>query len=329
MSDPEDLTDVNEHRKKRGPPLPMMSESPSFLRALDHCLLHLRDLQIPDFTGEPVVQVFSDYAGPDEGATIQAPNVPKFRTYSFMFTAGEIEIRRYREEMREIRRRYGMIADMRVEYKNIHNSVELRSALPDIANAIHRLNGLIFTLVVDSSIATIFGDAEENHRRARAAGLGPIKQAPLERALRVSCSLAYWLAMLVGKEQQALWLGDRDSIWANDNVKGATNIVLTRALEWVMYPGKRLGRTALFYIEKCPKLATGDLLSIPDLVAGTLARYMSDIREQNPREKVGLETLLGLVSPRPQSRLHNVIYEATDSRGVGRLHTLLPLIGGT
>lgn len=310
-------------------PLQFAPNAPTFVRELDRTLFELRDTwSIPDFAEEPIIHVVSDYAGLSEGP-IPGDAKQKFRTYSFLFTTNDA-INNYCAEIAAVRTFYQIAPTTDISYKELYRNDNLNAALPEIVNAILNIKGFVFSLVVENSIESIFGDADLNHRHALSRGYR-VKKGPVERTLRISYSIAYWLSRLVGKDQKCVWLGDRDDVYPNrrdpvsgDSMQSATENVLGQALLWTGFSGSLLGGVALFYIVECDRLARKDLLSVPDLVAGTLARFMSDLTEGKRSDRRGIHTLLGVLAPSRPSQLSNVIYEAKSTSGHGVLHKITP-----
>jgi hypothetical protein len=282
----------------------------SFIQGLNDRMSAARDaLQLPNFSGEPVIQIFSDYSGDSENSSPASTAHGKYRTYSFLFAAGEDGMASYRNEVLKIRQRHKVPADKEIAFKHIHKDDSIHSALPELVGAARGLNGFIFTLAVERSVRSLFGGQDANIKTARAGGLGSIKPGPLERALRVSYSIAFWLSVLAEEDQQAIWITDRDEILASPRIISETYQILSASLVEAGYRGARIGGSnhRLINIVDYDGFPGRDLLSIPDLVAGAVARCLSDLQESDFREQRGVDTILDIVTPQLGGSLNSVI----------------------
>lgn len=297
----------------------MRDDAPGFALELNHNVTTAgQQLRLPDFTNEPVIHVFSDYSGQSEGAPPDIFPQSRYRTYTFLFTAGQDTIVEYRRQMESIRRKYHIPPEQEIAYSEIRNSDAIHAALPEIVSAVHRLRGFIFTLAVERSVPPLFGDETANLATARAAGLSFKRPGILERALRVSYSIAYWLAVMAKEQQVSVWVADRDEI-LEERHKESTHKILSNALEQMMFSGRKIGGKALFNIKEYHGFPAGDLLAIPDLVAGSVSRCLSDLQDPQFSEQRGVDVLLDILTPREGSALSGVIYTINPPDCRGRL----------
>ena len=146
-----------------------------------------------------------------------------------------------------------------------------------------------------------------------------MKAGTLERTLRIAYSVAYWLARLVDEGQATVWLGDRDEIWVNDAISTDFRALMSDAIITTGYRGRRFGDVALLYADSSyVNKPSRDLLAVPDLVAGSLVRAMSDMKEASPQIKEGMDSLLDIGTD-PSGNLSHVIYKAISEAGQGEL----------
>ena len=236
-------------------------------------LLHGRDeLLLPDLRafGNRTVALFSDYGGEHKES--------KFHTYSFLITGLELA-GHFQGSMAEIRRRHGL-ETTEIAFKRFREG-RMRAALPDYLRALNNLlPGLLFTLVVDKRIKSLFGaesrqDREFVRRLLEDAGLGRRKPDVNEKAMRV----VHLAALLAHDGQKIFWMTDNDAISEGEQGALDTLRMFARALGIYTREGVSVetveGATAF----EDRHTDTLDLLSACDIVAGAVSDYMSKLED--------------------------------------------------
>ena len=160
------------------------------------------------------------------------------------------------------------------------------------------ISGLLFTLVVDKTIPSLFGlgDPETLRRMAEAleqAGYGVVASKVGEKLFRIVHCIAFLVALLGRPGQMIFWMTDHDAIGEtperHTKLLGILNAVLP------LYTTKSfsfLGGARPFTPRACEFL---DLLSVSDIAAGVIAQCLSSmdtLGHQNAQIKEGGEHVL-------------------------------------
>ncbi len=278
-------------------------------------LLHGRDeLLLPDLRafGNRTVALFSDYGGEHKES--------KFHTYSFLITGLELA-GHFQGSMAEIRRRHGL-ETTEIAFKRFREG-RMRAALPDYLRALNNLlPGLLFTLVVDKRIKSLFGaesrqDREFVRRLLEDAGLGRRKPDVNEKAMRVVHLAALLAGLLAHDGQKIFWMTDNDAISEGEQGALDTLRMFARALGIYTREGVSVetveGATAF----EDRHTDTLDLLSACDIVAGAVSDYMSkleDMAEADITVKEGSDRVLQWM-PVDGVGLRKVVLVARPDRG--------------
>jgi hypothetical protein len=246
-------------------------------------------LLLPDLSAlaNSTVGIFSDYSG--EGAG-------KYYVYSFLMCAWG-SLHPFRQEMKRVREKFGM-RDKEIAFKEFGKTV-IRKALPaylDVLNGY--VPGLLFTLVVDKRIVSLFGPPEKATRetlsqRLEEQGFAKLKPAVAEKALRVVHTAAFLTALLGHEGQKIFWMSDHDAICATAAAHERLLALFYNVLGlYTRRPFGRMGGAMPFRERSTDYL---DLLSATDVVAGTLNQYFTgrdEVGAENVRVKEGAEQVL-------------------------------------
>jgi hypothetical protein len=244
-------------------------EKPPFVVSLDQALARLvasRKLLLPDLRlHTKTVLVFSDYGG--EAAD------SRYLTYSFLFTSHDAHepvlaaLKRVRQEY-DLNDPFKEICFTDVQYGPIKRSLTKWLNTTDYAV------GLLFTLIVDKSVVSLFGQSGRQTQRELASildqeGLGNWPPAIAEKMIRVVHVIGYWLAALTVAEQNVCWMTDHDCIVANPERLQATQRVFSNIVgSYQLRTGKVC--MALPFKKGIETFGFSDFLSVPDLVAGSI-----------------------------------------------------------
>ena len=226
--------------------------------------------------------IFSDYSGEGAGSS-------NYLTYSVLVCGyGYTSV--FQNKVARIRKKY-QLGETEIAFKKFRRG-KLRAALPDYLAAANELPGFLCTVAVDRRIATLFGPHNDRavFRRLKEAllleGLGDWDLAVVEKLMRVVHMAAYLAALLAADGQRIFWMSDHDSICANEEKHGSMMAIFDRVLRIYTRPGvdhPLIGGARPF---DPPSVEMNDLLSLADVVAGSVAQYLTFSDTQSPEELV-------------------------------------------
>lgn len=246
-------------------------------------------LLLPDLSAlaNSTVGIFSDYSGEGDG---------KYYTYSFLICAwGSLDT--FRREMKKVRAKYAL-GDKEIEFKDFRMT-PIRRALPAYLETLNGyVPGLLFTVIVEKQIVSLFGPQIKSTRDAltqmlEQRGFGTLKPPVAEKILRVVHTAAYLTALLGHDGQKVFWMSDHDAICANEEAHDRMLALYQNVLG--LYTSRQfplIGGARPFKERSTDFL---DLLSGPDIVAGSVGQYFTgrdSVGEQNVRVKEGAEKVL-------------------------------------
>jgi len=230
-----------------------------------------KKLFLPDLSAlkSTSIGVFSDYAGESTG---------RYYSYSFLVCAfGSLDP--FKQRMSELRSATG-IGQKEIAFKDFGMG-RLKRMLPDYLRlADGYVLGMMFTLVVDKTIPSLFGPGgPDTIQIARAAleqvGYRGVAPKIAEKLFRVIHIIAFLIALLGQTGQKIFWMTDNDAIGATSERHHLLLKVLEKALP--LYTSKTfsvLGGARPFEPRALEYL---DLLSFADVSAGTLAQYFTSV----------------------------------------------------
>jgi hypothetical protein len=160
------------------------------------------------------------------------------------------------------------------------------------------ISGLLFTVVVDKSIPSLFGpgDSETLRKMAEAleqTGYGALPPKVAEKLFRVVHCIAFLLALLGHPGQKIFWMMDHDPIGETPERHSKLLEILLKVLP--LYTTKSfgfLGGARPFTPRAFEEL---DLLSVSDIAAGAIAQCLTSIDtvgEENAQIKPGADHVL-------------------------------------
>jgi hypothetical protein len=227
-------------------------------------------LLLPDLSAlaNSTVAIFSDYSGESTG---------HYRTYSFLVCAwGSLDT--FKGEMKKLRAQFGL-RDKEIAFKDFRMAA-MRNALPTYLGLLNGyVPGLLFTLVVDRRIASLFGPQERStcvmlSQTLEKEGFGRLKPEVAEKALRIVHTAAFLTALLGHNGQKILWMSDHDAICAD--AKGHERLMAMFHSALGLYTGRQFGLIggATPFKERSTEFL--DLLSAADIVAGSIGQYFTN-----------------------------------------------------
>jgi hypothetical protein len=259
-------------------PLPLLRRDPpstqysSLIESVEHLLLEghrQRRLILPELSAfkNRSLGVFSDYSGEGPG---------RYFVYSVLVCGLNMRAP-FEARMAEIRPRFGLGAK-EIAYKDLRMG-QIRRALPDYLTAADELPGFLCTVAVDKQIKSVFGIEQDTRRRLAAlledVGFGVRKPEVAEKLLRVVHLGAYLAALLGRNGQNVFWMTDHDEICPTPAQHMQLLAAFARVLPVYQTPGSQFDKIggATPFAER--RVEMNDLLSLPDLAAGTLGDYLS------------------------------------------------------
>jgi hypothetical protein len=226
--------------------------------------------------------IFSDYSGEGAGSS-------NYLTYSVLVCGyGYTSV--FHDKMAQIRKKF-QLGETEIAFKEFRRG-KLRAALPDYLVAANELPGFLCTVAVDRRIATLFGPHNDRtvFRRLKegflSEGLGDWDLAVVEKLMRVVHMAAYLAALLAADGQKIFWMSDHDSICPNEGKHGSMMAIFDRVLRIYTRPGvdyPLIGSARPF---DPPSIEMNDLLSLADVVAGSVAQYLTKSDTESPEELV-------------------------------------------
>uniref|UniRef100_Q07TI0 DUF3800 domain-containing protein n=1 Tax=Rhodopseudomonas palustris (strain BisA53) TaxID=316055 RepID=Q07TI0_RHOP5 len=240
-----------------------------------------RRLVLPNlraFNNETVA-VFTDYGGETKGAS--------YSTYSILVCGWNLK-EPFLRRMKEIRHNY-CLGTKEIAFKDFRMG-QIQRALPDYLAALNNLlPGFLFTLAIDRRLTSIFGaqgrETKEFIANALArADLGERKAEVNEKLLRIVHLTAFLVGLLAQDGQRIFWMTDHDSISPTPSMHEKTLRLFQSVLGLYARKGHHfpLLGGALPFAER--SLDTLDLLSAPDIVAGCIEQYVSQMHAVPPHE---------------------------------------------
>jgi hypothetical protein len=234
------------------------------------------------------VGIFSDYAGEDRSS--------RYLTYSFLMCAWG-SLGTFWAKMKQLRADSGL-GEKEIEFKDFGMGI-MRKALPGYLELLNGyVPGLLFTIVVEKRIVSLFGPqnratGDALSKRLEEQRFGKLKPEIAEKALRVIHTAAFLTALLGHDGQKIFWMSDHDAICPDLNAHNRLLALFHNVLS--LYTERQYGLIggALPFSERTTDYL--DLLSAADVVAGSVGQYFTsrdDLGENDARVKEGAEKIL-------------------------------------
>ncbi|HDS1059330.1 hypothetical protein [Pseudomonas putida] len=225
--------------------------------------------ELPDFSEDKKVAVFSDFGGEHKGAG--------FNTYSFLIIAYD-KITPFIEATEQLRRKHGILEPFsEFSYKDLNYGPRQRALNEFLHITETLLHGALITLVVDKKIETLFGTdrksiSESVKQEFSRLDLGNWKFETAEKALRICHAIAFFASLTTHSNQRLLWYCDNDPVNENTNFFNDTKKILNyTAGFYLKHSFEILGFAKSFE----GKSHLDDLLSISDFAAGVIQDLMT------------------------------------------------------
>jgi hypothetical protein len=200
--------------------------------------------------------------------------------------------------MTKLREKFGLNEPLKeIAFKDFNYGPVKRSLSSYLNNLSNLLNGFLLNVVVDKTIPTFFGtDKVSTHssivKILADNNFGEWKPEVAEKLLRISHFISYLTAILSKENQKVCWMTDHDSIAAKTDLHEASLKIFSNLLShYCKHKLSTIGGAVPFQ-EKSPLFM--DLLSAPDIVAGSLEHYFSRSHgtEEEPQIKEEVNQVL-------------------------------------
>jgi hypothetical protein len=223
---------------------------------------------LPDLSHATELFVVSDYSGPSSERSSQ------FELFSFLVFAFHDAVE---WESRRLKVRQSM-GNRTMSFKGLHDNAKKRhlQAFLDAANCVP---GLLVTMAVSKTHASLFGPEPLDVRDPALSALEHWKPSALEKALRVIHFLSFLLAGVSTEGQSFIWYTDEDEIAPNRDPSDRTRTRELGELWKTVLPNLVPFRVPQLVIgtkkDDEPSRSLTDLLAIPDLACGAWCRLLS------------------------------------------------------
>lgn len=225
---------------------------------------------LPDIRKGDTIFIGSDYGGQH--------GLAQYETYTFILADFEncVTWGKLRRDWRRV-----FLSDgRRMSYKNL-NDKRCRKALLPFLQATNSIPGLVVAVLVDKRIKTIFEPvAYLEIEKPPLKNSSHWKRPVFEKLLRIVHFASLFLSGLSRPYQNVIWITDEDEIVPNDErLREATNLFGIISSHYLNHTlgHFRWGTTKLDSRER----QLEDLVSIADIVAGSLSSVLTKHKEQD------------------------------------------------
>ena len=227
------------------------------------------NLLLPDLSAlaNQTIGIFSDYGGESDG---------NYYTYSFLLCSWG-SLAPFKREMKKLRSKCAM-GSKEIEFKDFGMAI-IKNALPAYLGVLDGyVPGLLFTLIVDKRLVSVFGPQDKSTTKALARlldekGFGKPTPRVAEKVLRVVHTAAFLTALLGPEGQKIFWMSDHDAICANAEMHNRLLALFHNVLG--LYTTCKFGLIGggRPFDERSTDFL--DLLSAADIVAGSVGQYFT------------------------------------------------------
>lgn len=260
--------------------IPDTDDYPWFIRAFQKHLQALesrKELLLPNIQDDNAsIAIFSDYGGESSDST--------YFTYSFLICAWN-QTGLFHQQMEALRNETGLNDPFKeIAFKDFRYGPIKRALENYLSNLSTLVNGYLLTVVVEKSIGSLFGTdrkaaygfitkaLEENN-------FGRWKPDVAEKLLRITHFSAYLVALLSREGQKIMWMTDHDSIApTQERFEEVLNLFSNLLHHYCKHGLGTIGGAVPFGEKSAMFL---DLLSAPDIVAGSVEHYFTRSHSNN------------------------------------------------
>lgn len=231
----------------------------------------------PDFHQSSDIYVLSDYSGDAKSA--------RFEALGFLFMTPK-SARAWNKQRNQVRKNY-LYDDRTISYKKLNDQRRKEALLPFLMTA-NQIDGLVAVVLIDKKVRSLFAsDERELAQNPNYKSLVHWPPKVLEKALRVTNFVSFFLNGLGEPEQNLLWISDQDSIIPNEDRRQEFHRLFDSVASQYprIQPNKvGIGTTSINIADNLLE----DLVAIPDLVAGALVHVITEWSEYIEAIRLGI-----------------------------------------
>lgn len=297
--------------------IPDSDESPWVLREFQRQLQALEsrnELLLPNIRDKnKTISIFSDYGGDSSDS--------KYFTYSFLVCAWD-QTGSFNNAMQNLRNFTGLNNPLKeISFKDFRYGPINRALEKYLTNLSNLVNGFLLTVVVEKSVISLFGENKKSthlllSKKLMEENYGVWKPEIAEKILRITHFLAYLVALLSKKGQKVIWMTDHDSIApSQEQFMYVLKLFSNSVKKYCTHELSSIGG-ALPFKEKNAMFL--DLLSAPDVVAGSIEHYFSRSHgeSEEPKIKEGANHVLRWLSGQGISLKKHVMFIRPQGDGI-------------
>ena len=282
-----EISKLANHFELKKIPLPILKSLPEYPAIVGIIENHLtkaqmrKELMLPNLHfNNDTIAVFSDFSGDSKESL--------YYTYSFLFGSHD-HFSFFNGKMGEIRKKYKLDSPfVEIAFKQLHYG-PIKRALKDYLIAANNLiPGLLLTIIIDKKVHSILVENTKNtlnelQATIKEKGLGEWDRRVAEKLLRITHIIGYFCALLSKPKQKIFWMTDDDEIVPNKEKALALFELWRGTLEYYApHDYGTIGATAPCYFEDSDtKDKLMDILSLTDLIAGSIEHYYSRAYKMN------------------------------------------------
>ena len=196
---------------------------------------------------------------------------------SFSFLIGAINFGGEWERLQKNFRTTLLTDGRRMSYKSLGDAIRAKSLIPFL-DAANEYKGVLTTFLIDKKILNLIGDHKDKNAFPELIIAKRGWNRKVFHRLCLTASLGSLLVSALSKsEQDILWLIDQDDIAANEKKHNEAGHVIHHHIS--VYAPENYGLLAFLTTEAdLDNRKIEDIVAIPDLVSGTLAEAVTNIR---------------------------------------------------
>ncbi|MCK4818665.1 hypothetical protein KA005_23035 [bacterium] len=221
----------------------------------------------PNLHNATNIIVTSDYGGKHNSA--------EYKSLSFMFSDFD---RLYDWNNKRTYIRNTLLKNRTMSYKDLSDAIRRKALLPFL-RAANTIPGIILTLLIDKSIKSLF--LPNDFIDFEATGYDKYshwKKEPFEKLLRAIYLVNILLIYFSFENQNILWITDEDELAANETrINEAVEIFSDLSNQLINHKMGNFGLGTTKFDSESKDFE--DLVSVPDLVAGTLTSVLTKYKK--------------------------------------------------
>lgn len=276
----------------KNPTLPYvagMPDVPWFIKDLDEKLSgrhHQKKLLLPNLKSCGGIGIFSDYS--ESGAC---------STYTFLICNMDW-VFPFLKNFGEIKEKFRLNTPKKEIAFTDRDFGPLRAAMPELLGQANILNGLLFTLVVDKRLISIFGENSRSsikklREELRTHGADNWKPEVAERVFRILHPVGYLFGLLSGENQKVFWMTDQDNIVGNPAQTKSVGQLYRNTLHSYARGRKiQLIGFAQSFPETSSRMDVNAMTEVSDLVAGVTQFIYSHLHDLDAKVTPGTKPLV-------------------------------------